>query len=136
MREFTLTIDEFNEIYTKVPRFCVDLRIKTKDGTLVTRRTLDPQVWHLPGGTLLMGETIEEAISRVAMRELGVEVESFKFMALINVPEYQEGTQHTVAAIYDVKIKGKIFLNDEASEYGWCHYPFDDTLEIHKQFIE
>lgn len=136
MREFKLTQDEFDFIYTKVPRFCVDLRIKTKSGTLVTRRTIEPQLWHLPGGTLIFNETIDEAIRRVAMRELGVEVKDYKFMELIEVPEYKN-KEHTVAAVYEVKIEGdKIYLNEEASEYGWCHIAPVDTLEIHKRFIE
>ena len=42
----------FDEIYSKVPRLCVDIIIKSEDGILLPLRSIEPYEgkWHIPGG--------------------------------------------------------------------------------------
>jgi len=63
-----LPLKEFKTIYSKVPRLCVDLVIRNKQGTLLTKRDIPPDLgwWHFPGGTVLIGETLENTVQRVA----------------------------------------------------------------------
>ncbi|MBU0975306.1 NUDIX domain-containing protein, partial [Patescibacteria group bacterium] len=71
----------FKYIYRKVPRLCVDVIVKTPRGIILTKRSIPPAKgwWHIPGGTILWGETVEQAVKRVAREEVGVEVKIKKF---------------------------------------------------------
>ena len=69
-----LPYKEFLSIYRKVPRLCVDLVVKNKNGVLLTKRDIKPSkgMWHIPGGTILYDESVKDAIKRVAKEETGL----------------------------------------------------------------
>jgi len=54
--------------------------IKDKRGILLTQRLIPPDAgkWHLPGGTVLFGETLAEAVQRIAQEEIGIKVKIIK----------------------------------------------------------
>jgi ADP-ribose pyrophosphatase YjhB (NUDIX family) len=78
---------EFKRIYSRVPRLCVEVVMIGRDGLVLTKRSIPPCVgqWHFPGGTVLMGETLERTVRRVAKAETGVEV---KIVRMLGVIEY------------------------------------------------
>lgn len=84
-----LPFSKFKEIYSRVPRLCVEIVIKTPKGIVLTKRGIEPYkgYWHLPGGTVLFGETIKEAIKRIAMDEVGINVREKKLLGYIEYPE-------------------------------------------------
>ncbi len=88
-----LPLAEFKKIYAKVPRFCVDLIIKTDKGIVMSKRDIPPQRgrWHLPGGTVLFGEKIENAINRIAEEETGLKLNVEK---IIDKIEYRPSSVH------------------------------------------
>ena len=51
-----LPLEEFMNIYHKVPRAAVDIVIKSNNGWLLTKRALPPYegMWHIPGGTIFL----------------------------------------------------------------------------------
>jgi len=70
--------EEYRRIFSRVPRVCVDLIIKDENlGVVLVKRTIPPALgqWHLPGGGVLFGETLEEAVLRIAQNEIGIQVE-------------------------------------------------------------
>src|SRR3989338_6261989 len=70
--------EEYRRIFSRVPRVCVDLIIKDENlGVVLVKRTIPPALgqWHLPGGGVLFGETLEEAVLRIAQNEIGIHVE-------------------------------------------------------------
>lgn len=77
-----LPFEEFKTIYSKVPRLCVDIVVKKDDGIILSLREIPPGIgkWHLPGGTVLLGESIEEAISRVILDEMSIKVKINKLL--------------------------------------------------------
>ncbi len=84
---------EFKAIYSKVPRVCVELIVKTPKGLVLTKRLIEPEKgkWHFPGGTILKGETIAQAIRRVAKEELNAKVKIEKLLGVIqywNIKNY------------------------------------------------
>lgn len=83
-----LSRQEFEEIYTKVPRLTVEILLKTKRGIVLTMRQNSgwEGLWHIPGGTVYMGETLEKAVERVARRELGVGVRIKTLVGSITYP--------------------------------------------------
>ncbi|HTP20081.1 MAG TPA: NUDIX hydrolase [Solirubrobacteraceae bacterium] len=84
---------EFDSIFSRVPRLCVEVVIVAPGrGVLLARRDIPPNVgaWHIPGGTVLFGEPLVEAVKRVARRELGLEVAVGELLGYIEYPSHYE----------------------------------------------
>ncbi|HTX31791.1 MAG TPA: NUDIX domain-containing protein [Solirubrobacteraceae bacterium] len=85
--------EEFFAIYRRVPRLCVEVVIvEPERGVLLKLRDIPPNVgaWHIPGGTVLFGEPLTEAVKRVARDELGLEVEVGELIGYIEYPSHYE----------------------------------------------
>lgn len=93
---------EFKTIYCKVPRLCIDLIIENKEGVLLIERAIDPGkgLWHLPGGTLLLGETILVAATRIVKEETGLEVKKIDFLGLMEFANPGNAFFHTVSIVH------------------------------------
>ena len=114
-----LSDDEYKFVYSRTPRLCVDLAVVGKDGVLLTLRQIPPfkNTWHFPGGRVLHKETIEDAIKRIAGKELGVEMISSKLLDFLEVPN--DGPYvHSVSLVFLVKISGadNIKTDEQASD--------------------
>lgn len=75
---------QFIRIYTKVPRLCVDVVILTKEGIVLSKRDIEPSknMWHIPGGTVLLGERLTDTAQRVALEETGLTVNIKNFLGI------------------------------------------------------
>ena len=72
-----LSKDEFDRIFSNVPRMTVEVLVTSEGrGVLLALRDVDPcrGMWNLPGGTVRFGERLVEAVRRVAADELGIRV--------------------------------------------------------------
>ncbi len=84
---------EYDAIFSRVPRLCVEVVIATEDrGVLLALRDIPPNVgaWHIPGGTVLFGEPLTQALRRVALDELGLEVVPGELLGYIEYPSHYE----------------------------------------------
>lgn len=81
-RKLPFSKAEFKEIYSKVPRLTVDLIIKTEQGILMLKRSHKSwkDMWHLPGGTVMIREKAEDAVKRIALEELELKIKPIKFL--------------------------------------------------------
>lgn len=124
-RKFPLTNDEFKSIYSKVPRLCVDLIIKSDQGYLLTLRQKNgwEGKWHFPGGTLYYQESIESAIQRVAQEELGTTVVIDGFLDYLNYPSElkERGFGHSISLAFLCHLpeKAQITLDDQSEKYDF-----------------
>ena len=132
----------FREIYSKVPRLCVDLIIKNKKEIIFTKRKIIPWkgMWHLPGGTVMFNEKIEDTIRRVAKREVNLDVKIVKFLGIQEWFVKKQLT-HTVSLVYLCEIlKGNLKVNEEAYEARFFNEVPENTIEEHilwlKKFIK
>lgn len=68
--------DVWETVVRNVPIPSVDLIVRTKGGILLARRQNEPAKgeWFVPGGRVQKGETLTDAVQRVAKKELGVQV--------------------------------------------------------------
>jgi ADP-ribose pyrophosphatase YjhB (NUDIX family) len=76
-RKKPFSYEEFKQIYSQVPRICIDLVIENPNQEiLLLERINEPYqgFWHLPGGTLLFRERVEDCIKRIASEETGLKV--------------------------------------------------------------
>lgn len=116
--------EEFRAVYARVPRLTVDLVVTNGAGQLyLTRRAIDPckGQWHLPGGTVRFGEPLEEAVRRVAARELGIRVRASEPRGHIEYPShYLNGLDSPVGLVFEVTdYTGQPVPNGEAADGGW-----------------
>ena len=92
-RKQPFTYAEFEQIYSRVPRLTVDLVVMTEGGVVLVKRQEQSWhgMWHLPGGTVLYREKIEDSVQRIAAEELGLSVAIEKLLGYIEYPsELQE----------------------------------------------
>ena len=135
-----LSPDEFERIYSKVPRFCVDLVIKMQGGIILTLREL-PQwngCWHLPGGTVRYKETIEQAVARVAQDELHTSVEIQRLLGYMEFPseEKERGFGWSVSgAFLCISQSAEFKVGKGASEARVFTELPDVMLPEHKEFL-
>lgn len=119
-----LSKQEFDAIYSKVPRLTVEVLIYDPvKGTYLTLRDIEPckGQWHLPGGTVFFGENIMNAVKRVSKREVGIDVLSASLVGYIEYPShYKRGTGYPVGLVFLVsKFRGQMTINHEASKGEW-----------------
>ena len=83
-----LSSAEFQEIYSRVPRLCVEVIVQTDRGIVLVQRQEESWKgqWHIPGGTVLYKETLAAAVQRLAEEELGIAVRTDKLVGYIEYP--------------------------------------------------
>ena len=103
-----LSDKDYDFIYQRSPRLCVDLLIQDKQGVLLTKRLIEPykNTWHFPGGRVKFRELLVTAINRIAKAELGTTVTIKKFVGYIEMPrEVQNGKpRHSVSLVFLVNV--------------------------------
>ncbi len=124
MKVKKIPFPEFKSIYTSVPRLCVEVVLYTKkEGVLLIKRTIAPAIgfWHVPGGTVLKGETLQQAVKRVAKEELGVDVIVKEFVGIIEYSSYDKNHYSqdiSLAFLVDTK-KRDFKLDGHADQYDF-----------------
>jgi len=109
---------QYYKIYSIVPRMTIDLIIFYKGGLVLSKRDIPPckGMWHLPGGTVLFGETLFEAAKRIAKEEVGITINP---LGIAGIKEYSRKTAfgQVVAIVFVAKgIRGKLHGNEYAKE--------------------
>ncbi len=130
--EYPLTPQEFSEIYSKVPRLTVELIVKTPEGLLMTLRSIEPYagLWHIPGGTVYYGESVEDTINRIAKRELNIVPINPKLIGIIEYPSLvASGYGDPKGLAYQItEFDGDVQVDSGAEEARWFKQCPEDTL--------
>lgn len=69
--------EEWETIVNNVPIVSVDLVVECPEGIVLGQRSNEPAKgeWFVPGGRVRKGESLDDAVHRVSMEELGVCIE-------------------------------------------------------------
>ena len=116
--------DIWTTVVSNVPIPSVDLVVRTNQGVILARRQNEPAKgeWFVPGGRIQKGESLEEAVHRVAREELGVDV----------VIEEELGAYDHRYETADVEdVGGKHYV-----AHGYVVRPESDILNLDKQHSE
>jgi len=131
---------EFHEIFSKVPRLTVEVVVQTNRGLLLTKRSIEPYVgtWHIPGGTVRLGETLRSAVKRVAKDELSVEVEPIELLGYIEYPSVlRDGHGWPVGIAFSCKIiDGEPKGSEQGEEIEYFTKLPENTFPEQKKFLE
>jgi colanic acid biosynthesis protein WcaH len=131
---------EFKKIYSRVPRLCVEVVLMRVKSLLLIRRTIAPAIgqWHTPGGTVLKGEDLKQAVQRVAFEELGVSVRVLKFIGVIEYKSYINHYSQDISLAFMVKAKStkKFDLDGHADKYGFFSELPKNTIHDQKEFYK
>lgn len=137
-----LSDQDYDFIYSKVPRICVDLLVRNDSETkvLLTKRTIEPYVnhWHFPGGRIKFRETISGALLRIAKAELGISLES-KLAGISGVCEFLEEYQgvsprHSVSIVFEIIIPEDTEFS-AIDKYQWFSEMPDPVIPPQKDFL-
>jgi colanic acid biosynthesis protein WcaH len=105
-----LTKEAFDEIYRQVPRLCVEAIIIIPQGIILTKRLIPPCVgmWHIPGGTVYLGEKLEDAVKRVADDELGIDINIKNRIGIIQYLKLcEDNSRHAIGIAFLCEPKSK-----------------------------
>ena len=117
--------DLYDKILNTMPIICVDGIIQKGDSTLLLLRDNEPEKdnWWFPGGRVIKGETLENAVIRKVKEETGLECEVLS-MFDITQTSFTTGPNnipvHTINVCFTLKIKsGTLSLDGEHKTYDW-----------------
>ncbi len=135
-----LSSQQFREIYGLVPRLTVEVVIQFEEGVVLKLRQDSGWLgmWHIPGGTVYMGERLEEAVARVAREELGVEVEVGEMIGSIVYPTASQfgGIGWPVGIAFRVKVVGGEQRIEESETVKIFRDIPDNIISEQRDFLE
>lgn len=137
-----LSDHDYDFIYSKVPRICVDLLVRNSEKTkvLLTKRTIEPYVnhWHFPGGRIKFRETIIDSLKRIANAELGISLEEVSLNPLGAcefLEEYQGGSpRHSISIVHELIIPEDTVFSAQ-DKYEWFLEIPELTIPPQKSFL-
>ncbi len=122
--------EEFDAIFSRVPRLTVELVAHATRGVLLQLRQGGPcsGLWSLPGGTVRFGEPLRDAVSRVARDELGLEVIVREHLGFIEYPShYESGLDSPVGIAFAVEFQAG------AADPPHCQWFTELPLSMHDE---
>ena len=141
MKPKKFSFKRFKEIYSQVTRLTVEVLLQTSEGIVLTKREIEPYrgMWHIPGGTVLYGEKLLDAVERVAKEELGVNVKAEKLLGYIEYSGWEklEWFGWTVGIVFLSTIKsGKLRGNSQGKTIGFFKTLPRNVIPEQRKFIE
>jgi ADP-ribose pyrophosphatase YjhB (NUDIX family) len=90
------------------------------DGIILIKRKNSPKGWALPGGFVDFGETLEQAATREAKEETGLDVQLTRQFHSYSAPD-RDPRQHTISTVFLAHAAGKAEAGDDAADLGVFH---------------
>lgn len=140
-----IPLKEFNSIYSRVPRLCVEALIVDRAGIILVKRDIKPArgMWHFPGGTVMFQERLTDAVKRIALKETGFKVESKKLLGIIEYPDLEKSAGfkgyrgNPVSICFLVRIKGGALRHDgDATDVRFFKRLPSPIIKEHADFIK
>ena len=126
----------FRKIRRALPIATVDALIVNNNRLLLMKRRNPPMngVWWIPGGRLLKGESLENAVLREVYEETGLKGKILRKVGVINqvFSEY-----HTVSVFFLVTVSSdKVMINDEHSAFRWVSKLPEQSHEFLQRMVK
>jgi len=137
-----LTDKEYQFIFERVPRLCLDFIIVKDHTLLLSKRTINPYAgyWHLPGGMVRYRESLAEAATRILVNELGLAPVSKRLVGYIEFPDEINQNNlriHSVSMAFLTNLaEGQVTGSDQARQIKFFESLPAKTHPGHKQFLK
>lgn len=136
-----LSDEDYDFIYSRVPRICIDLLVKNSKGeVLLTQRTIEPYLnhWHFPGGRIKFKESIQDAVNRIAKGELGIELSNTG--TVVGTCEFpneiqKEQERHSISIVHEILLPNDVSLSAQ-DKYKWCSEVPVPTIPPQAEFLK
>lgn len=122
----------YNKILENMPIICVDIIVIYNKKFLLLNRNNEPEKnkWWLPGGRLLKGEILKDAVMRKLKEETNIDGDIFRRVGITETI-FKTGVNniptHTINICYKIKIKHKknldIKINNDHNKFKWFKNP-------------
>jgi colanic acid biosynthesis protein WcaH len=120
----------YRKILGSMPLLCVDGIIRNSSGQVVlVKRNNEPlrNVWWVPGGRVLKGETLERAFRRKMREELGIKVGGLRCLGYSEAVNMRHrgiraygGRLHSISIVFESRLEGtEVTLDSQSSEWGY-----------------
>lgn len=133
------TYEEFRQVYSKVPRLCVDVVIVREGKILLLERVSHgwEGQWHLPGGTVYYQEKLEDAVARVVEEELGVKVRIVQQLGYIEylTEEKERGFGYSVSIPFLCEIDDEPQETERGGKIGYFDIVPENAVVEQKYFL-
>jgi ADP-ribose pyrophosphatase YjhB (NUDIX family) len=107
-------INHFLDVLLWGPFVTVDAIIEVGEGVVLVRRSNPPFGYALPGGFVDYGETLEEAVTREALEETGMELQGLRQVHTYSDPA-RDPRFHTITTVFSAQGKGSPRAGDDAA---------------------
>ncbi len=113
-------------VYNKEEKVAMSWREKSKDVPIAG--------WHLPGGIFRIGETLEERVKKTAEKELGVNIDSWRIIAITEtILPIRISRRHFISFLIECDfIENDSSLN---SEIRFFKEAPDNIIINHKRYV-
>jgi len=129
--------EEFERIFSRVPRLTVELVIVASDrGVLLALRDFGPckGLWHLPGGTVRFGEPVVDAVTRVARDELSLPVRVGEMLGYIEYPShYTNGLDCPIGLAFLTEVIGGLPHERDLRSDCACFAALPDNMHVEQK---
>ena len=111
-----LSQTEFDTIYARVPRLCVEVIMVEPDGVVLTKRSIAPcaGLWHIPGATVRFGESLHDTAYRVAREECDVAIDDLEQLTIVEYV-FADYPQWPVSVVYLAKPLTRRYRHDRTA---------------------
>ena len=99
----------------KNPLPTVDIIIETKGGIVLIERKNEPFGWALPGGFVDYGESLEQAATREALEETGLQITLKQQLKAYSAPD-RDPRHHTISTVFIATAEDYPHAGDDASK--------------------
>jgi len=137
MKVKKIPFKEYKKIYSTVPRLCVEVVLLIDKEIALTKRDIPPAIgkWHIPGGTVLMGETLKKAVERIAQEEMEEKVEIQKMLGVIDEYHFTKYFDQPVGIVFLVKLKNKTSVINKNKKYKLFKDMPKNMIKAQRDFI-
>jgi len=134
--------DEWKMITEKMPIVSVDLIVLHKGGIILGKRKNEPAKgeWFVPGGRVRKGESLKDAVHRIAKEEIGTDVEIKEMLGayehFYDIADFNVSRKHYVAIAFIVTPINEKFIPDNQHTELKVFKSFKNDLHPYiKQYI-
>lgn len=112
--------------------------ISNGESILLVKRGHEPSkgLWSLPGGRVVRGETLAEALRREVREETGIEVEVGEVAGVVERQYLQEGLHYVIIDYFVTIIGGELRAGEDAEDARWVPLKEIESLELVPLLVE